>query len=81
MNPKVVQELLGHEIAITLDLYGHVLPSMGREVAVLVGRSLITNETRGPWLIRETRPIVLCVAVAMLAGATQLQLAGQPQTR
>lgn len=41
MNPKVVQERLGHEsIAITLDLYGHVLPSMGREVADLVGRML-----------------------------------------
>jgi len=41
VNPKVVQERLGHEsIAITLDLYGHVLPSMGREVATLVGRML-----------------------------------------
>lgn len=41
VNPKVVQERLGHEsIAITLDLYGHVLPSMGREVADLVGRML-----------------------------------------
>ena len=41
VNPKFVQERLGHEsIAITLDLYGHVLPSMGREVAELVGRML-----------------------------------------
>ncbi len=41
VNPKVVQERLGHEsIAITLDLYGHVLPSMGKEVAALIGRML-----------------------------------------
>lgn len=31
---KVVQELLGHAtIAITLDTYSHVLPSMGDEAA------------------------------------------------
>src|SRR5437016_3045910 len=37
VNPKVVQERLGHEsIAITFDLYGHVMPSMGKDVATLV---------------------------------------------
>jgi integrase len=34
VNAKVVSERLGHQsIAITLDLYGHVLPAMGREAA------------------------------------------------
>ncbi|HHV75739.1 MAG TPA: site-specific integrase [Thermoanaerobacterium sp.] len=33
VSPKVVQELLGHSsITITLDLYGHVLPSMKQAV-------------------------------------------------
>jgi hypothetical protein len=34
VNAKVVSERLGHQsIGITLDLYGHVLPAMGREAA------------------------------------------------
>lgn len=34
VHPKVVQERLGHaQIAITLDTYSHVLPSMQREAA------------------------------------------------
>jgi integrase len=33
-HPKYVQELLGHAtIAITLDTYSHVLPSMGEGLA------------------------------------------------
>ena len=33
-HPKVVQERLGHsQIAVTLDIYSHVLPSMQREAA------------------------------------------------
>ncbi len=33
-HPKLVQELLGHaNIAITLDTYSHVLPSMGDGLA------------------------------------------------
>jgi integrase len=33
INMKVVQELLGHsDIAITLGLYSHLLPSMQKEV-------------------------------------------------
>ena len=32
--PKVVQDLLGHStIAITLDTYSHVMPSLGKEAA------------------------------------------------
>ncbi len=34
VHPKVVQERLGHaQIAMTLDTYSHVLPSMQREAA------------------------------------------------
>ena len=34
VHPKVVQEMLGHsQIAITLDTYSHVLPSMQKEAA------------------------------------------------
>ena len=31
-RPKLVQELLGHsQIAVTMDIYSHVLPTMQRE--------------------------------------------------
>ncbi len=34
VHPKVVQERLGHsQISITLDIYGHLFPSMGKEAA------------------------------------------------
>ncbi len=34
VHPKLVQELLGHAtIAMTLDRYSHVLPSMGDQTA------------------------------------------------
>jgi integrase len=34
VHPKVVAERLGHaSIAMTLDIYSHVLPSMGKEAA------------------------------------------------
>lgn len=34
VHPKVVQERLGHTtIAMTMDIYSHVLPSMQRDVA------------------------------------------------
>ncbi len=44
VHPKVVQERLGHsQISITLDIYSHVLPSMGRDAAnkldALLGKS------------------------------------------
>ena len=33
VHPKVVQEILGHsQIAITLDVYSHALPSLQEEV-------------------------------------------------
>jgi integrase len=34
VNPKVVSEMLGHAtIAITLDIYSHVLPNMQKSAA------------------------------------------------
>jgi hypothetical protein len=34
VNPKFVQELLGHaDIALTLNVYSHVLPDMGSAAA------------------------------------------------
>lgn len=37
VHPKVVQERLGHAtIAITLDTYSHVLPTMQRDAAIAI---------------------------------------------
>jgi integrase len=34
VHPKVVQERLGHStIAVTMDIYSHVMPSLQREAA------------------------------------------------
>jgi integrase len=41
VNAKVVSERLGHQgIGITLDIYGHVLPTMGRQAATLWAQSI-----------------------------------------
>jgi integrase len=41
IHPKVVQEALGHAtIAVTLDLYSHVVPSLQREAAKELGAAL-----------------------------------------
>ena len=41
VNPKFVQELLGHaSVAITLDTYSHILPGMGGEAADAMGEAL-----------------------------------------
>lgn len=41
LHPKVVQEALGHAtIAVTLDLYSHVVPSLQREAAKEMGAAL-----------------------------------------
>lgn len=44
-HPKVVQEMLGHStIAITLDLYSHVIPAMHRDAAHQFGRLFSAGE-------------------------------------
>jgi len=41
VNPKVVSEMLGHStIAITLDIYSHVLPDMQQDAAATLERVL-----------------------------------------
>lgn len=41
VHPKVVQEALGHStIAVTMDLYSHVVPSLQREAARTMGAAL-----------------------------------------
>jgi integrase len=41
VNPKVVSELLGHAtIAITLDTYSHVLPTMQKSAAAAMEDAL-----------------------------------------
>ena len=42
VNPKVVSEMLGHaSVAITLDIYSHVLPNMQQDAAAAMGELLI----------------------------------------
>jgi integrase len=44
INPKVVQEMLGHStIAITLDIYSHVTPHMQAEAAAALDNLLATH--------------------------------------
>lgn len=41
VNPKIVSEMLGHaSIAITLDIYSHVLPDMQQDAATAMGQLL-----------------------------------------
>jgi integrase len=41
VNPKVVQEMLGHAtIAQTMDTYSHVLPNMQAEAAIAMENAL-----------------------------------------
>lgn len=42
VHPKVVQETLGHtSIAVTLDLYSHVVPTLQRDAAREMGVALV----------------------------------------
>lgn len=48
VHPKVVSERLGHSsIAITLDTYSHVLPSMQEQAAATLGALLDGDESTG----------------------------------
>jgi integrase len=41
VNPKFVQELLGHaDISLTLNVYSHVLPNMGDAAADAIDGAL-----------------------------------------
>jgi len=41
LHPKVVQEAMGHStIAVTMDLYSHVVPSLQRDAAREMGAAL-----------------------------------------
>ena len=41
INPKIVSEMLGHAtIAITLDIYSHVLPDMQQQAAAAMEATL-----------------------------------------
>jgi integrase len=41
VNPKVVSEMLGHaSVAITLDIYSHVLPDMQQDAAATLAEVL-----------------------------------------
>jgi integrase len=46
VNPKVVSELLGHaSIALTLGIYGHVMPHMQQQAAEIMDRLLWGSQT------------------------------------
>ncbi len=47
VHPKVVQERLGHsQVSITLNIYSHVLPGLGREAVERLGESLQLGDER-----------------------------------
>jgi len=47
VHPKVAQERLGHSsVAMTMDIYSHVLPGMGAEAAKKVGDALTAAMTK-----------------------------------
>ena len=42
VNPKFVQELLGHrDVSLTLNVYSHVLPEMGDHAAVAMNAAVL----------------------------------------
>ena len=42
VNPKFVQELLGHrDVSLTLNVYSHVLPDMGDQAAIAMDAALL----------------------------------------
>ena len=44
VNPKVVQEMLGHSsIAVTMDTYSHSMPSLQEAAAEKMGRLLAAS--------------------------------------
>jgi hypothetical protein len=49
VHPKVVSELLGHAtIALTLDTYSHVIPSLQQEAAAVVAAAVLDPASMPP---------------------------------
>ena len=49
VHPKVVSELLGHAtIALTLDTYSHVIPSLQQEAAAGVAAAVLDPASMSP---------------------------------
>jgi hypothetical protein len=49
VHPKVVSELLGHAtIALTLDTYSHVIPSLQQEAASVVAAAVLDSASTPP---------------------------------
>jgi integrase len=47
VHPKVVSEMLGHAtIALTLDTYSHVIPSLQQEAASVVAAAVLDPPQR-----------------------------------
>ena len=45
VNPKIVSERLGHaSVALTLDTYSHVLPTMQESAVTAVGQIFYTDQ-------------------------------------
>jgi integrase len=49
VHPKIVQTALGHStVQITLDVYSHLLPGMGRDAANKIDSAIRTHLERPP---------------------------------
>jgi integrase len=49
VHPKVVSEMLGHAtIALTLDTYSHVIPSLQQEAASVVAAAVLDPASTPP---------------------------------
>jgi integrase len=54
VNPKVVSEMLGHSsVAITLDIYSHVLPHMQHDAAATMAQALFGGREGVATIIHE----------------------------
>jgi len=56
INPKIVQERLGHEsISTTMDIYSHVIPTLQREAAQKLD-DLLLNSKGGKMAATDCSP-------------------------
>lgn len=48
IHPKIVQEILGHSsIAVTMNVYSHVLPTMQQDAMGMLGKAFMEQEDEG----------------------------------